>query len=128
MAGTDMHLDFKKFHGLIPAVIQDVTDGEVLMVGFMNQEAFDKTVETGKVTFFSRTRNELWTKGGTSGHYLNAKEIRVDCDEDTVVIKAEALGPGVCHNGFRTCFYRRFEDGGWKQCAERAYDPETVYK
>ena len=123
-----MQLDFKKFHGLIPAVIQDVADGEVLMVGFMNQEAFDKTVASGKVTFFSRTRNELWTKGATSGHYLNAKEIRVDCDEDTLVIKAEAVGPGVCHNGFRTCFYRRFEDGEWKQCAERAYDPGTVYK
>ena len=123
-----MQLDFKKFHGVIPAVIQDAADGEVLMVGFMNQEAFDKTVASGKVTFFSRTRNELWTKGETSGHYLNAKEIRVDCDEDTLVIKAEALGPGVCHNGFRTCFYRRFEDGEWKQCAERAYDPGTVYK
>ena len=123
-----MQLDFSKFQGLIPAVIQDAADGEVLMVGFMNQEAFDKTVASGKVTFFSRTRNELWTKGATSGHYLNAKEIRVDCDEDTLVIKAEALGPGVCHNGFRTCFYRRFEDGEWKQCAERAYDPGTVYK
>ena len=128
IANNDMQLDFSKFHGLIPAVIQDVSDGEVLMVGFMNQEAFDKTVETGKVTFFSRTRDKLWTKGATSGHYLSAKEIRVDCDEDTLVIKAEALGPGVCHNGFRSCFYRRFADGEWMQCAERAYDPGTVYK
>ena len=123
-----MKLDFDKLHGLIPAVIQDATDGEVLMVGFMNQEAFEKTVETGQVTFFSRTQNKLWTKGATSGHYLLTEEIRVDCDEDTVVIRAKALGPGVCHNGFRTCFYRRFEGGEWRQCAERTYDPGVVYK
>ena len=123
-----MKLDFDKLHGLVPAVIQDAADGEILMVGFMNQEAFKKTVETGKVTFFSRTQNKLWIKGATSGHYLLTKEIRVDCDEDTVVIKAEALGPGVCHNGFRTCFYRRFEGGEWRQCDERTYDPGVVYK
>ena len=114
--------------GLIPAVVQDLSDGEVLMVGFMNEESFNKTVETGKVTFFSRSRNELWTKGATSGHYLLVKEIRVDCDDDSLLIKAEALGPGVCHNGFRSCFYRRFEDGSWIQSAERAYDPGKVYE
>ena len=123
-----MNLDFTKMGGLIPAVVQDVSDGEVLMVGFMNEESFNKTVETGKVTFFSRSRNELWTKGETSGHYLLAKEIRVDCDDDSLLIKAEALGPGVCHNGFRSCFYRRFEDGSWKQSAECAYDPGKVYE
>ena len=123
-----MNLDFTKLNGLIPAVVQDTSDGEVLMLGFMNQESFDKTVETGKVTFFSRSRNELWIKGGTSGHYLLAKEIRVDCDNDSLVIKAEALGPGVCHNGFRSCFYRRLEDGSWKQSAERVYDPGKVYE
>ena len=123
-----MNLDFTKMGGLIPAVVQDLSDGEVLMVGFMNEESFNKTVETGKVTFFSRSRNELWTKGATSGHYLLVKEIRVDCDDDSLLIKAEALGPGVCHNGFRSCFYRRFEDGSWKQSAERAYDPGKVYE
>jgi len=123
-----MNLDFEKLGGLIPAVVQDASDGEVLMVGFMNEESFHKTVETGKVTFFSRSRNELWTKGETSGHYLLAKEIRVDCDDDSLLIKAEALGPGVCHNGFRGCFYRRLEDGSWKQCAERAYDPGKIYE
>ena len=127
VANDDMELDFSKLHGLIPAVIQDASDGEVLMVGFMNQEALDKTVETGKVTFYSRTRNRLWTKGSTSGHYLLTKEIRVDCDQDTVLIRAELLGSGVCHNGFRTCFYRRLEDGEWKQCAEQTYDPGAVY-
>ena len=123
-----MNLDFTKLGGLIPAVVQDASDGEVLMVGFMNEESFNKTVETGKVTFFSRSRNKLWAKGETSGHYLLAKEIRVDCDDDSLLIKAEALGPGVCHNGFRSCFYRCFEDGSWKQSAERAYDPAKVYE
>lgn len=123
-----MDLNFAKFNGLVPAVIQAAADGAVLMVGFMNQESFDKTVETGKVTFFSRSRNELWTKGATSGHYLLAKEIRVDCDADTLLIKVEALGPGVCHNGFRSCFYRKLEGGSWEQCEARTYDPNEVYK
>jgi phosphoribosyl-AMP cyclohydrolase len=123
-----MKLDFTKLDGLLPAVVQDQADGRVLMVGFMNQEAFDKTLETGKVTFYSRSRNELWTKGGTSGHYLLAKEIRVDCDEDTLLIVVEALGPGVCHNGFRSCFYRRLESGDWQQADQQSYDPGSVYK
>ena len=121
-------LDFSKLDGLLPAVIQDHIDGRVLMVGFMNEESFHKTVETGKVTFFSRSRNQLWTKGGSSGHYLLVKDIQVDCDLDSVLIHAEALGPGVCHNGFRSCFYRRFDGGEWRQFEERTYDPEAVYK
>lgn len=123
-----MQLDFEKTGGLIPAVVQDEGDGRVLMVGFMNQEAFEKTVETGKVTFYSRSRAELWTKGGSSGHYLAVKEIQTDCDLDTVLITAESLGPGVCHNGFRSCFYRRLEDGQWTQFEEQTYDPKAVYK
>jgi phosphoribosyl-AMP cyclohydrolase len=123
-----MKLDFTKLDGLAPAVIQDVDDGRVLMVGFMNEESFRKTCETGRVTFFSRSRNELWTKGGTSGHYLLVKEIQVDCDEDTLLIKAAALGPGVCHNGFRSCFYRRLKNEEWEQFEDRAYDPDAVYK
>jgi phosphoribosyl-AMP cyclohydrolase len=123
-----MKLDFTKLNGLLPAVVQDAADGRILMVGFMNEEAFRKTVDTGRVTFFSRSRNELWTKGGTSGHYLLAKEILVDCDEDTLVVKVEALGPGVCHNGFRSCFYRRLKNGAWEQVDQRSYDPKSVYK
>mgnify|MGYP001461700629 CR=1 FL=1 len=109
-----MKIDFTKLDGLIPAVIQDKANGRVLMVGFMNHEAFQKTLDTGKVTFYSRSRDKLWTKGDMSGHYLLSKEIRVDCDEDTLVIQVEVLGPGVCHNGFRSCFYRRLEGGEWK--------------
>jgi phosphoribosyl-AMP cyclohydrolase len=101
-------MDFSKLDGLIPAVVQDATTGEVLMVGFMNQEAWDLTRRTGYVTFFSRTRNALWTKGETSGNRLAVREILVDCDEDTVLVKAERQGNGnVCHTGQRTCFFQR---------------------
>jgi phosphoribosyl-AMP cyclohydrolase len=123
-----MQLDFEKLGGLIPAVIQDDSTGRVLMVGFMNLEAFEKTRETGNVTFFSRTRNKLWTKGETSGHRLVVKEISTDCDHDTLLIKVDALGPGVCHEGYASCFFRRLENGEWVTSEVRAYDPETVYK
>jgi len=121
-------LDFEKTGGLIPAVVQDSADGRVLMVGFMNELAFENTVKTGKVTFWSRSRNELWTKGGSSGHYLVAKQIEIDCDGDTLLIQAESLGPGVCHNGYRSCFYRRLNDGRWEASEERTYDPKAVYQ
>jgi phosphoribosyl-AMP cyclohydrolase len=122
-----MKLDFNKFGGLVPAVIQDDKSGRVLMVGFMNQEAFQKTVETGFVTFFSRTRNKLWMKGETSGHRLVVKEISTDCDVDTVLVRVEALGPGVCHEGYQSCFFRRLEDGAWVVSEERAYNPNEIY-
>ena len=122
-----MELDFKKLDGLLPAVVQDVKSDQVLMVGFMNDEAFRKTVETGFVTFYSRTRNKLWMKGETSGHKLVVKEILTDCDRDTVLVKVEALGPGVCHEGYASCFFRRMEDGQWIDDTERAFDPSQVY-
>ena len=122
-----MELDFSKLNGLVTAVIQDHLTGRVLMVGFMNDEAFRKTIETGYVTFFSRSRNKLWLKGETSGHYLVAKEISTDCDRDALLIKAEALGPGVCHDGYQSCFYRRLDDGRWVESEPRAYDPAAVY-
>ena len=101
-----MNLDFSKLDGLLPAVIQDHATGRVLMVGFMNEEAFRKTVETGYATFYSRSRNKLWLKGETSGHRLVVKSISTDCDQDTLLVQVEALGPGVCHNGYQSCFYR----------------------
>ena len=104
-------MDFSKLDGLIPAVIQDATSNEVLMVGFMNQEAWDRTRETGFATFFSRTRNKLWMKGETSGNTLSVKEMRVDCDDDTVLLRVTRNGDGnVCHTGERTCFYRAIAD------------------
>jgi phosphoribosyl-AMP cyclohydrolase len=101
-------MDFSKLSGLIPAVVQDETSGEVLMVGFMNDEAFQRTRTTGFATFFSRSRNTLWTKGETSGNRLKVTELFVDCDEDTVLLKVTRLGDGnVCHTGERTCFFRK---------------------
>jgi len=100
-------MDFSKLNGLIPAVVQDGATHEVLMVGFMNQAALDKTVETGFATFFSRTRNTLWTKGETSGNRLQVTRLLVDCDDDTLLLRVNRLGDGnVCHTGERTCFFR----------------------
>jgi phosphoribosyl-AMP cyclohydrolase len=111
-----MELDFTKLDGLVPAVVQDESSGEVLMVGFMNQEAWDVTRRIGYVTFYSRTRNTLWTKGETSGNRLAVKKILVDCDDDTVLVRAAREGDGnVCHTGERTCFFR--EETNWTEAA-----------
>ena len=122
-----MQLDFTKLDGLLPAVIQDDATGRVLMVGFMNEEAFRKTVETGFATFYSRSRNKLWLKGESSGHHLVVKDISTDCDLDTVLVKVEALGPGVCHEGYQSCFFRRLEGNEWKVTEARTFDPAGVY-
>ncbi len=98
-----MEIDFEKMGGLVPAIIQDNITRKVLMLGFMNKEAYDKTVETGKVTFWSRTRKCLWTKGETSGNFLNVRDIKLDCDGDTLLIKVKPEGP-VCHTGSDTCW------------------------
>jgi phosphoribosyl-ATP pyrophosphohydrolase/phosphoribosyl-AMP cyclohydrolase len=104
-------MDFSKLDGLIPAVIQDAESAEVLMVGFMNEEALALTRRTGFATFFSRTRNKLWVKGETSGNRLEVVELRVDCDDDTVLVKVRRLGEGnVCHTGERTCFFRSLDE------------------
>jgi phosphoribosyl-AMP cyclohydrolase len=122
-----MQLDYTKLDGLVAAVIQDHQTGRVLMVGFMNEEAFRKTVETGYAVFYSRSRNKLWLKGETSGHRLVVKEISTDCDRDAVLLKVEAIGPGVCHEGYQSCFFRKLEGSEWKITDERAYDPAAVY-
>jgi len=120
-------LDFTKLDGLIPAVIQDSADGRVLMVGFMNEEAFRKTLETGFATFYSRSRQKLWMKGEGSGHRLRVRNISTDCDCDAVLVTVEALGPGVCHEGYRSCFFRTLDGGRWVESEERAFDPAAVY-
>jgi len=122
-----MNLDFGKLEGLVAAVIQDDSTGRVLMVGFMNEEAFRLTVETGDVTFFSRSRNKLWVKGETSGHRLKVREISTDCDGDALLVRVEALGPGVCHEGYHSCFFRKLKDGEWVENEPRVFDPEAVY-
>ena len=122
-----LDLDFEKSDGLITAVIQDDASGRVLMVGFMNQEAFDKTLETGYATFYSRSRKKLWLKGESSGHRLVVKGIATDCDLDAVLVQVEAQGPGVCHEGYESCFFRQLQDGEWKTVDQRTYDPKAVY-
>jgi len=122
-----MNLDFAKSDGLITAVIQDHLTGRVLMVGYMNEEAFRKTVETGFATFYSRSRRKLWLKGESSGHRLVVKEIAADCDGDAILVKVDALGPGVCHEGYRSCFFRRLVNGEWTVEEDRTYDPAAVY-
>ena len=103
-------MDFSKLNGLVPAVIQDDGDGEVLMVGFMDQQALDRTIQSGYATFFSRSRGKLWMKGETSGNRLEVVRLLVDCDDDTVLVKVRRLGDGnVCHTGERSCFFREIE-------------------
>jgi phosphoribosyl-AMP cyclohydrolase len=120
-------LNFDKQNGLIAAIVQDSTTKRVLMIGYMNREAFDKTLATRHVTFFSRSRQKLWTKGESSGHFLLLQSISTDCDGDALLVQAEPLGPGVCHNGYESCFYRSFENGNWVESEPRAYDSESVY-
>ena len=122
-----MNLDFEKAGGLVTAVIQDHATARVLMVGYMNEEAFRKTIETGFATFYSRSRQKLWLKGETSGHRLVVKSIATDCDQDAVLVQVEALGPGVCHEGYESCFFRKLDAGDWKISDTRAYDPAAVY-
>lgn len=123
-----MKIDFQKSGGLVPAIIQDEQSGDVLMLGFMNEDSFDETRRSGEVVFFSRSRNKLWKKGESSGHVLRVREIRVDCDADALLLRVEAMGPGVCHEGYRSCFFRAFQtDGGQKVIAERTFSPEAVY-
>ena len=122
-----MNLDFSKLDGLVATVVQDHKTAKVLMVGFMNEESWRMTVETGFVTFYSRSRNKLWMKGETSGHRLVVKDISTDCDRDAVLIKVEAIGPGVCHEGYESCFFRRLDGENWVVSEARTYDPKAVY-
>ena len=123
-----MNINFQKGGGLVPAIIQDGRSGDVLMLGFMNADSLRETQRSGEVVFFSRSRNRLWKKGESSGHILRVREIRVDCDGDALLVQVEAVGPGVCHEGYRSCFFRVVERGSEaKVIAERTFSPEAVY-
>jgi phosphoribosyl-AMP cyclohydrolase len=125
---TSEQLAFEKMGGLIPAVIQDHGNGDVLMVGFVNAESLAATQKTGEVHFFSRSRNKLWKKGETSGHVLRVREIRVDCDADALLIRVDAVGPGVCHEGYRSCFFRMLDsDGNLTVADKKVFEAESVY-
>lgn len=121
-------LDFDKMGGLVPAIVQDCATNEVLMVAFMNEEAWRHTLETGKATYWSRSRNALWVKGESSGNVQWVKEIRIDCDDDTVVLKVEQVGGAACHTGHRSCFYKILENGEIVIKDKPLFDPEEVYK
>lgn len=120
-------MELKFEHDLIPAIIQEGHTGKVLMLGYMNREAYLQTQTTGSVTFFSRSRQKLWVKGETSGHRLRVREIRVDCDNDTLLIEVELSGPGCCHMGYKSCFFRKVTADGEEIIAEQEFDPARVY-
>ena len=121
-------LDFEKVDGMIPAIVQDYRTGEILMLAYMNPEAWKATLETGKATYFSRSRQKLWIKGETSGHNQLIKEIRIDCDDDTVLLKVEQLGDAACHTGHRSCFYKKVADNSVVLDSQPVFDPAEVYK
>jgi phosphoribosyl-AMP cyclohydrolase len=122
-----IRIDFKKAGGLVPAIAQDYASGEILMLAYMNQEAFDATLSSGKATYYSRSRQTLWVKGETSGNVQLVKEIRIDCDDDTVLLKVEQLGGAACHTGHRSCFYKKIQNGSMRVIGKPVFDPKEVY-
>ncbi len=120
--------DFEKMQGLIPAITQDADSGEVLMLAYMNEEAWEKTLETGEAHYWSRSRQTLWHKGETSGNVQLIRSIRIDCDDDTLVLLVKQLGGAACHTGHRSCFYRELKDGVVSECSPTVFDPKEVYK
>ncbi|HEX5412220.1 MAG TPA: phosphoribosyl-AMP cyclohydrolase [Terriglobia bacterium] len=120
-------MDLKFQDNLIPAIVQDWKTGDVLMLGYMNDQAYQTTLNTGFVTFYSRSRQKLWTKGETSGHKLKVREVCVDCDQDALLVRAELAGPGCCHMGYRSCFFRKVTPDGEEVIARQEFDPDAVY-
>ena len=122
-------VDFEKAKdGLIPAIAQDADTGEVLMLAWMNREAFEETVRTGRAVYFSRSRSRLWRKGEESGHVQEVKGVYVDCDADTVLLKVKQVGGAACHEGYPSCFFRKLDGGELAVVGERVFDPKQVYK
>lgn len=123
-----IELDFSKLGGLVPAVVQDYQTGDVLMLAFMNKAAWEATLATGQATYYSRSRQTLWIKGKTSGHVQLVKEIKVDCDDDTVLLKVEQVGGAACHTGHKSCFFKKVANGTVQIDGKPVFDPEEVYK
>ena len=124
----DFAPDFAKGGGLLPAIAQDHATGEVLMMAYMNEESWNKTLETGEAHYWSRSRGTLWHKGGTSGHTQHIKAVRLDCDSDTILLLVDQIGGAACHKGYRSCFYRERKDGNVSICSPLVFDPKEVYK
>jgi phosphoribosyl-AMP cyclohydrolase len=125
---ADAVLDAVSFNedGLVPAIAQDADTGDVLMMAYMTAETLRATLDTGQMTYWSRSRQSAWVKGETSGHTQSVEEVRLDCDGDALLFRVRQDG-GACHTGFRSCFYRALEDGDWVEAGERVFDPDEVY-
>ncbi|MDR0611829.1 MAG: phosphoribosyl-AMP cyclohydrolase [Planctomycetaceae bacterium] len=119
--------DFAKCGNLVPVVTQDAATGEVLMMAYMNEEAYNETLKTGNAVYFSRSRNKLWRKGEESGHVQKVSSVFLDCDADTILLKVEQIGNAACHEGYKTCFFREITPDGFKIVGERIFDPKEVY-
>jgi phosphoribosyl-AMP cyclohydrolase len=120
--------DFDKAGGLLPAVAQDADTGQVLMLAWMNREAYEETLRTRRAVYFSRSRNKLWRKGEESGHVQELREVYLDCDADTILLKVRQIGGAACHEGYASCFFRKVTPEGFEVVGERLFDPATVYK
>lgn len=127
MADLEQMIDFDKSGGVVPVIAQDDETGAVLMMAFMNREAVSETLRSGRVCYFSRSRNRLWRKGEESGHVQEVRAIYLDCDADALLIKVRQVGGAACHEGYRSCFFRQVADGGLQTVAERVFDPRQVY-
>ncbi len=123
-----VELNFEKGKGLVPAIVQDYKTKDVLMLAYMNKESWSKTLETGKATYWSRSRSTLWVKGETSGNIQLVKDIMIDCDSDTVLLKVEQVGGAACHTGYNTCFYRKLSNGKVNIVGKKIFNSEEVYK
>jgi phosphoribosyl-AMP cyclohydrolase len=121
-------IDFEKVGGLVPAIAQDADSGEVLMLAWMNREAYEETLRTRRACYFSRSRGRLWRKGEESGNVQEVREIYLDCDADTILLKVHQKGGAACHEGYASCFYRRLASDGVHVIGERVFDPKQVYK
>ncbi len=121
-------IDFAKGDGLVPVIVQDYRSREVLMMAYMNKEAWKKTQKTGKAHYYSRSRDRIWLKGEESGHFQLVRGAFIDCDNDTLLLKVRQLGEGACHMGYRSCFFRKEAKKGWRVAARRVFKPEEVYK
>ncbi len=121
-------IDFEKGKGLVPAICQDYKTGEVLMLAYVNEQAWNRTLETGEAHYWSRSRQELWHKGGTSGHVQKIREIRVDCDRDTILYRVDQVGGAACHTGHRSCFHLVLQDEKLIETGEKVFNPSEVYK
>ena len=121
-------VNFDKAGGLVPAIAQDADSGQVLMLAWMNRAAYEETLRTGRAVYYSRSRGKLWRKGEESGHVQEVREVFVDCDADTILLKVHQIGGAACHEGYASCFFRKVEPDGLRVVGERVFDPKAVYK